>query len=132
LLVRVPEGQLEKGGNLLGSLIVTGLRQAGLAQFERNNGAVNPCSLYLDELNNFIDADSFEAICSDLRKVQIGVLASLKTLHDLTEEFRNKVTLNFGTMALFSVSKKDADLLGPTVFRIDGRKIKKWTPKDMF
>jgi len=132
LLVRVPEGQLEKGGNLLGSLIITGLRQAGLLHFERTGDSGTPCSLYVDELNNFIDADCFEAICSDLRKVQIGIHATLKTLHDLNEEFRNKVLLNFGTMALFSVSKKDADLIGPTMFRVEGRKVKKFTPKDIF
>jgi hypothetical protein len=131
LLVRVPEGQLEKGGNLLGSLIITGLRQAGLMHFERTGDSGTTCSLYVDELNNFIDGDCFEAICSDLRKVQIGVHATLKTLHDLSEDFRNKVLLNFGTMALFSVSKKDADLIGPTMFRVDGLKVKKFTPKDI-
>jgi hypothetical protein len=132
LLVRVPEGQLEKGGNLLGSLIVTGIRQAGLANFEKTQEASFPCSLYLDEMNNFLDAEAFEAICSDLRKVQIGIHATLKSLQDLSEEFRNRVLLNFGTMALFSISKKDADILGPTMFRVDGRKIKKVTPRDIF
>lgn len=132
LLVRVPEGQLEKGGNLLGSLIVTGLRQAGLAHFERTGESGNPCSLYLDEMNNFIDAESFEAICSGLRKVRIGIHGTLKSLQDLNEEFRNRVLLNLGAMALFSISKKDADILGPTMFRVDGRKIKKITPKDVF
>lgn len=132
LLVRVPEGQLEKGGSLLGSLIVTGLRQAGLSHFERTGDSGKSCSLYLDEMNNFIDAEAFEALCSDARKVRIGIHGALKSLQDLPEDYRNRVQVNFGGMALFALSKKDADLIGPSMFRVDGRKPRKWTFRDFF
>ena len=131
LLVRVPEGQLHKGGHLLGSLVVTGLRQAAIEQYEEN-GKAQTCSLYLDELNNFIDADLFDAVCTETRKLQLGISGTLRTLQNLPEDFRNRALVTFGTIALFSISKKDADALGPSVFRVDGRKIRKWTIKDLF
>ncbi len=132
LLVRVPEGQLHKGGNLLGSLIITGLRQAAVQQFENEGSELNPCSIFVDELNNFFDAELFDAVTSETRKLQIGIIGTLRTLQDLSEEFRNRAVLSFGTMALFSIAKKDADILGPTMFRVDGRRVKKWNIKDFF
>ncbi len=132
LLVRVPGGQLDKGGNLLGSLIVTGLKQSGILTYENSGESVKPCALYLDEMNHFIDVAAFDSICTDSRKVPIGIHGSLKTLQDLSEEYRNKVTLNFGTMALFAISKKDADILGPSMFPVDGRTMKIIQLKDIF
>ncbi len=131
LLVRVPRGQLDKGADLLGSLIVTGLKQAAMMHYERTGQAANPCSLYLDEMNHFMDAESFESICSDARKTEIAIHGTLKTLQDLSEEYRNKILINTAVMALFSISKKDADLLGPSVFRVDGRKRKKVNLADL-
>lgn len=130
LFVRVPEGQLQKGGNLLGSLIVTGLRQAALEQYEEDRRHAHPCSLYLDELNSFLDVELFDGIYSETRKLQLGIIGTLKTLQDLPEDFRNRAILSFGTIALFAIGKKDADILGPSMFRVDGRKIKKWNFKD--
>ena len=132
LLVRVPEGQLEKGGDLLGSLIITGLKHAALMHFESTGDAPEPCSLYVENMNNFIDAKGFESICSDLRKVQIGIHGSLKTLQDIPEDYRNKVQVLLGSMALFSMSKKDADTIGPVAFKVDGGKIINVGPKDVF
>lgn len=132
LLVRVPEGQLHKGGNLLGSLIITGLRQAAIQQFENEGSETNPCSIFVDELNNFFDAELFDAVSSETRKLQIGIIGTLRTLQDLSEEFRNRAVLSFGSMALFSIAKKDADILGPTMFRVDGRRIKKWNIREWF
>lgn len=132
LLVRVPEGQLHKGGNLLGSLVVTGVRQAAIEQYENEGSESNPCSIFVDELNNFFDAELFDAITSETRKLQIGIIGTLKTMQDLPEEFRNRASLSVGAMALFSVGKKDADFLGPTMFRVDGRRVKKWNIRDWF
>ena len=132
LLVRVPEGQLHKGGNLLGSLIVTGLRQAAIQQYENEGSESNPCSIFVDELNNFFDAELFDAVSSETRKLQIGIIGTLRTLQDLSEDFRNRAVLSFGSMALFSIAKKDADILGPSMFRVDGRRVKKWNIRDWF
>jgi hypothetical protein len=132
LLVTVPEGQLEKAGNLLGSLIIGGVRQASLNQYERTREAARPCSLYMDRLNNFMGADAFESICTDFRKISISIHATLKSLQDISEDYRNRVLVNFGAMAMFSLSKKDADLLGPGMFKVDGRKVRKWNIRDMF
>ncbi len=131
LLLRVPEGQLEKGGSLLGSLIITGLKQAALARFERGRDEESPCALYVDELNNFMDAESFDSFCADSRKLKVGLHASLKTLHDLPEDFRTKIQVDFGSIAVFAISKKDADVLGPGIFKVDGRSITKIRPADI-
>lgn len=132
LLVRVPEGQLEKAGNLLGSLILGGVRQAGLNQFEQTREAAGACSVYMDKLNNFMGSDAFEFICADFRKINIEIHATLKSLQDISEDYRNRVLVNFGAMALFSMSKKDADTFGPAMFKVDGRKVRKVNFKDVF
>jgi hypothetical protein len=131
LLVKVPQGQLDQNANLLGSLIVTGIKQATLALAATKNDK-HPIALYLDEFDDFIDKETIESITSDTKKFQIGFIGCIKTLQHLPEDFRNQLTINIGTIACFSLAKKDGDMLGPTMFRVDGRKIKHQTIQNFF
>jgi cytochrome c2 len=78
----------------------------------------------LDEFQNFIEKETFDAITSDTKKFQIGFVGASKSLQDLPEDFRNQLIINVGCMACFSLAKKDGDMLGPQMFRVDGRKKK--------
>jgi Type IV secretion-system coupling protein DNA-binding domain len=130
LLVKITKGQLDQNANLLGSLVITGLKQAAMALSAARKE--KPCSLYLDEFDNFIEKETLEAITSETEKYRIGFVGAVKTLQHLPEDFRNQLIINMGTMCCFALSKKDGDLLGPQMFRVDGRKIKHQTMSNFF
>jgi hypothetical protein len=131
--VRIPEGTLDQNGNLLGSLIVTGLRQAAISLA---NKKVDPedrrCSLYLDEMDNFIEKETIDSITGETRKLQIALIGTLKTLQAMQEDLRSQLIINMGVMFIFALAKKDGDMLGPQMFRVDGRKMKHQTIQNVF
>lgn len=131
LLVSLSEGELDQNGNLLGSLIVTGLQQAALALSRKKSGG-GPVALYLDEFDRFVEKDTVKRLTNETRRYQIGVVGCLRTLQHLSEEFRSQLMVNLGTVAVFALAKKDADLLGGQIFRVDGRKYKHRPLKDFF
>jgi hypothetical protein len=130
LLVKIAKGQLDENANLLGSLIVTGLKQAAMSL--NSDSEEQPSALYLDEFDDFIEKETLEAITTETDRFQIGFVGSIKTLQHLPEDFRNQLVISVGTMACFALSKKDGDLLGPQMFRVDGRKIKHQTMSNFF
>ena len=132
LLVKIPQGQLDQSGNLLGALIVTGVKQAALSLSVRGKDKKRPVSLYLDEFDSFIEKETFDAITSETRKFQIGFCGASKTLQTLPEDYRNQLIINVGMMAVFALAKKDGDMLGPQMFRVDGRKVKHQTIQNVF
>lgn len=131
LLVKVPQGQLDQNAALLGSLLVTGIKQAALS-LSTTSTKKHFTALYLDEFDNFIEKETFDAITSETRKFQIGFTAAIKSVQHLPEDFRNQLTINVGTICAFSLAKKDADVLGPSMFRVDGRKVKHQTIQNIF
>jgi hypothetical protein len=132
LFVKVPQGQLDQHANLLGSLVVTGLKQAALSLSLKNSSNRHPCALYLDGFDNFIEKDTFSAITSETRKFQIGFIGAAKTLQGLPEDYRHLLLTNTGTLCCFALTKKDGDMLGPQMFRVDGRRIKHQTLQNIF
>lgn len=131
LLVKIPQGQLDQNASLLGSLLLTGLKQAAMS-IATSSTKRHFTALYLDEFDNFIEKETFDAITSDTRKFQIGFTAAIKTVQHLPEDFRNQLIINVGTLCAFSLAKKDADMLGPQMFRVDGRKVKHQTITNIF
>jgi hypothetical protein len=132
LFVKIPQGQLDQNANLLGSLIVTGLKQAAMSLSLKGSSRKHQCALYLDEFDNFIEKETFDAITSETKKFQIGFIGSSKTLQGLPEDYRNQIIINVGTLCCFALAKKDGDMLGPQMFRVDGRKIKNQTLQNIF
>lgn len=131
LICKIPQGELDQNANLLGSLIVTGIKQAALS-LSQGKATTSPCALYLDEFDSFIEKETIDAITSDTKKLQIGLIAACKSLQHLPEDFRNQLIIHIGTLFAFSLAKKDADMLGPQMFRVDGRKIKHQTIQNIF
>ena len=132
LIVHIPKGELHENANLVGSLIVTGLKQAALAVSLKAKGASRPVALYVDEFDHFIEKETFNALTSETKVFQIGFMGATKTLQDFPEDFRNNLVAKFGTMAIFALPKKDGDMLGPQMFRVDGRKRKHETLNNFF
>jgi hypothetical protein len=132
LIVKVAKGQLDQNANLLGSLIVTGVRQAALSLANDRSDKHNPVALYLDQFDHFIEKETIKTITSETEKFKIAFIGCVKGLQHLPEDFRNQVIISVGTIAAFALIKKDADLLGPQMFRVDGRKIKHQTMQNFF
>jgi hypothetical protein len=128
LIVRVSKSELGQNANLLGSLIITGLQQAAL---ELNKNKKSPTdrkvALYLDEMDTFVDKETITNLCAETARYQIGFVALLKTLQHIPEDFRHKLLISVGTIAAFSLARKDGELLGPQMFRVDGRKFRHQT-----
>lgn len=132
LLVKIPQGEFGQDANLLGSLIVSGVKQAALTLSSSGGNKQNPVSLYLDNFDNFIEKETVENITSETKKFKIGFVGVTKSLQHLPEDFRNELIINIGTLVTFALSKKDGDLLGPQMFPIDGRKVKHQTMTNIF
>lgn len=124
LFIKIPHGRLDRNGCLFGSLVISGLRQAAMAASTAGAPRKRPCAIYLDEMDNMIAKETFEQLTTETRDLQIGLVACAKTLQSLPEDFRQTVPIHAGTMACFAMARKDAEMLGPQMFRVDGRKIK--------
>jgi hypothetical protein len=132
LIVHIPKGELHENANILGSLIVTGLKQAALSVAIKGRSENRPCSLYVDEFDHFIEKDTFNSLTSETKVFQIGFMGATKTLQDFPEDFRNQLVAKFGWLAVFAVPSKDGEMLGPQMFRVDGRKRKHETLTNFF
>ena len=116
LLVKVAKGQLDQNAKLLGSLLVTGIKQAALSLSTSSPSTQNPVAMYLDEFDDFIDKETIETITSETDKFKIGFVGAIKTLQHLPEDFRNQLIINVGTLACFALSKKDGDMFSPQCY----------------
>lgn len=124
LLVKVPRARLEQGAGLLGSLIVSGIRYAAVKLSDDEEENPCPCALYVDEMADFVDKDCFEALSGETRQLQIGLTGVMRSVQSLPEDFRNTLSKNLGLLITFALTRKDAELFGPQMFRVDGRKAK--------
>jgi hypothetical protein len=129
LLVRLPKGNID---HMLGCLIVTGLKRAAISLANQTQGAQNPAALYLDHFDNLIEKDTLDTLSAEREKIKVGLIGSAKTLQNLPEDFRNSLIVNAGTIACFAVGKKDGEILGPMMFRVDGRGLKRQTISSLF
>ncbi len=132
LIVKIPKGQLHEDANLLGSLIVTGMKQAAISLCTENKIADRTAVMYLDEFDHFIEKETLDAITTETKKFQLGFIGATKTLQHLPEDWRNQIEANIGTMCVFALTKKDGDMLGPRMFRVSGRKAKHRTLMNIF
>ena len=132
LLVKVAKGQLDQNAKLLGSLVVTGIKQAALSLSIETEGQQNPVALYLDEFDDCIDKDTIQTITAETDKFKIGFVGAIKTLQHLPEDYRNALIISVGTLCCFALGEKDGDMIAPQMFRVDGRKIKHRTIQTFF
>jgi len=122
LLVNVSKSSLDGNAKLLAGLIASGIVQAAFSgKAEKSPRSV---SLYLDELDDVIDEDILRFTDNDTPECQFNLVISAKTLQHWPEDRRNLLLTTVRTMSCFTLDKKDAELLAPQMFRIDGRKLK--------
>lgn len=100
----------EVNSSLLGLILVSkmqmgAMRRASISEQERKD-----FYLYIDEFQNFT-TDSIVTILSEARKYKLNLILAHQYMPQLTQEIRDAVLGNVGTMAAFRVGANDAEFL---------------------
>jgi hypothetical protein len=108
-LVNLSKGRLgDKNAALLGLVIVGKFSQAALARVDTT---VRPdFYLYIDEFQN-VTTPAIASILSEARKYRLSLTVAHQYISQLTEDIKNAVFGNVGSMAVFRVSSDDAKYL---------------------
>jgi hypothetical protein len=112
LLVNLSKGRVgELNSKLLGMIFVMKFQAAAMsrANIEDKSKRRDFC-LYVDEFQNF-STDSFASILSEARKYGLNLIVANQFTTQLTEEVRDAVFGNIGTMVAFRVGTADAEAL---------------------
>jgi hypothetical protein len=111
LLVNLARGRIgEDSAGLLGSMLVTTIGLAAFSRADIAEGARHPFFVYLDEFQNFTTA-SVATMISELRKYKVGLVLANQHLTQLSDEIREAILGNVGTLISFRVGPHDAVLL---------------------
>ncbi len=110
LLVNLAKGRLgEINANLIGLILVGKLLQAALSRVDSSRD-LPAFYLYIDEFQN-ITTDSTASILSEARKYKLSLHIAHQFISQLTDEVKNAVFGNVGTMAIFRTGADDAEYL---------------------
>jgi hypothetical protein len=126
LIVNLSKGQVgESNANLLGSMIITSLYVAALSRADVNAEELEKLPFfyfYVDEFQSFAN-ESFADILSEARKYKLNLTIAHQYIDQMTEEVRQAVFGNVGTMITFRVGANDAEVLekefAPTILAED-------------
>jgi len=111
LLVNLSKGRLGDTNSALLGLIVTGkLLMAAFSRIDMAEAARRDFYLYMDEFQNFA-TDSIATILSEARKYRLCLTIAHQFIGQLTEEIREAVFGNVGSMVSFRVGPDDAEFL---------------------
>jgi len=111
LLVNLAKGRLgELNANLLGLIIVGKLQMAALSRVDMQGQKMNDFYLYIDEFQN-VTTDSIASILSEARKYHLSLNVAHQYIAQLTDNIRNAVFGNVGSIAAYRVSPEDAEFL---------------------
>lgn len=112
LLVNLSKGRTgELNSKLLGMIFVMKFQAAAMARANIPEDQRQDFCLYVDEFQNF-STDSFATILSEARKYRLNLIVANQFTTQLTEEIRDAVFGNVGSIVSFRVgSDADADSL---------------------
>jgi hypothetical protein len=109
-LANLSKGRLgDINANLLGLILVGKIQMAALSRADSNKD-FPPFYLYIDEFQNFI-TPSISSILSEARKYKLSLTMAHQYLSQLSDDIRNAVLGNVGSMGVFRISSEDADVL---------------------
>jgi CxxC-x17-CxxC domain-containing protein len=95
---------------LLGSLLITKLQLAAMSRVDVPEEQRQDFFLYVDEFQNFA-TESFATILSEARKYRLDLILGHQYINQLTEEVRDAVFGNVGTLICFRIGAEDAEFL---------------------
>ena len=111
LIVNLSKGRVgELNAQLLGMLFVIKFQAAAMSRANMLEAERRDFSLYVDEFQNF-STDSFASILSEARKYRLNLVVANQFIGQLTDEIRDAVFGNIGTMMCYRVGPEDAEFL---------------------
>ena len=110
-LVNLSKGRLgDINANLLGMILVMKFQQAAMSRQDIPEEQRQDFALYVDEFQNFA-TDSFESILSEARKYRLNLIVANQFMTQLTNNIREAILGNVGTIICGRVGITDADLM---------------------
>lgn len=111
LLVNLSKGRTgDLNSKLLGMIFVMRFQAAAMSRADIPEKDRQDFALYVDEFQNF-STDSFATIMSEARKFHLNLIVANQFTTQLTEEIRDAVFGNMGTVVSFRVGQNDVDSL---------------------
>lgn len=111
LLVNLSKGRTgELNSKLLGMIFVMKFQAAAMSRATIPEEERKDFCLYVDEFQNF-STDSFATIMSEARKYRLNLIVANQFTTQLTEEIRDAVFGNMGTIVAYRVGTNDVDAL---------------------
>lgn len=111
LLVNLSKGRTgELNSRLLGMMFVMKFQAAAMSRANIPEDDRVDFALYVDEFQNF-STDSFATIMSEARKYHLNLIVANQFTTQLTEEIRDAVFGNMGTIVAFRVGQNDVESL---------------------
>jgi len=111
LIVNLSKGRIgEDVSQLLGSLIITKLQLAAMSRVDTPEEERKDFFLCVDEFQNFATI-SFMNILSEARKYRLDLTLAHQYITQMSEEVRDAVFGNIGTLISFRVGAEDAEFL---------------------
>ena len=111
LIVNLAKGRIgEDAMALLGGMIVTRLYLAAMERVDISEKERKDFYLYVDEFQNFA-TESFASILSEARKYRLNLIVAHQYVSQLSEQVRDAVFGNVGTLVSFRVGAVDAEFL---------------------
>ncbi|MDE1925000.1 MAG: DUF87 domain-containing protein, partial [Patescibacteria group bacterium] len=111
LLVNLAKGRLgDINANLLGLVIVGKFQIAALSRADSFDKDLPPFYLHIDEFQNFA-TPSIATILSEARKYKLSLTVAHQFIAQLTDEIKDAVFGNVGSLCVFRVGVGDAEFL---------------------
>lgn len=111
LLVNLSKGRTgDLNAKLLGMIFVMKFQAAAMSRANVEESERPDFCLYVDEFQNF-STDSFATIMSEARKYHLNLIVANQFTTQLSEEIRDAVFGNMGTIVSFRVGQNDVDAL---------------------
>lgn len=112
LIVNLSKGLIgEDNASILGAFMVTKIQLAAMSRSDIPNiEDRRPFYLYVDEFQNFA-TDSFATILSEARKYGLNLTVANQYISQMSDNVRDAVFGNVGTMICFRVSADDSPIL---------------------
>ncbi|MBI5793718.1 type IV secretion system DNA-binding domain-containing protein [Candidatus Uhrbacteria bacterium] len=110
-IINLSKGRIgEDNSRLLGGLLITKMQLAAMERVEIPETERKDFYLYVDEFQNFA-VESFASILSEARKYRLCLTMAHQYVAQLSEEVRDAVFGNVGTIITFRVGSPDATFM---------------------
>jgi hypothetical protein len=112
VLANLSKGKLgAESASLMGALLVNAFFHDAMARADVPPAERRPFYILIDEVQSFASTDTFAQMLSEIRKMNIGVVAAHQYLDQLSPTLLSALRGNCGSVMCFRVGEKDAQNL---------------------